>query len=424
MAAGVITVGGKKYAVGLYWEVSDSRSAAKAARQAAQQPGSKSDFYCIRPGNAKGRAPQFGLGEGQLGHAWNMPTAAATLANRQPGSWSGVFMVPEGVWFIEVRDDLIAPEGDVLFADEAEAMTRLQEVSARGGLERIYAPPSWAIPGAEASSLPSLLSGKGDARLQPVKIPRKLIMGVLAGIIALVVLGTAAMFIMSMREQQAEEEMLLEQQRQQEELRRQGEERARLEEEERQRRLQQQAFQMPSYQRVWEQAPHPIDWLKACRAAMEKIPISALGWDIAGVSCSGNQLHVSWTRTTGPADVPPGATVEPGLRGASRYVDLPEIPARGAQQLWPTDAINLYIMHNDWKADIANMPDEQLPNLPDGQQAPPPPWAKRSVRWNVPLAPWTLKGPLVDLPGFMLQNLVWSRDGNWQMEGVLYEQRK
>lgn len=424
MTAGVITVGGKKYAVGLYWEVSDSRSAAKAARQAASQSANKADFYCVRPGNTKGRAPQFGLGEARLGHAWNMPTAAATLANRQPGSWSGVFMVPEGVWFIEVRDDLIAPEGDVLFADEAEAMTRLQEVSARGGLERIYAPPSWAIPGAEASSLPSLLSGKADVRLQPVKIPRKLVIVILGAVLGLAALGGIGIVIMNMRAAEEEARMIEEQQRQAEQMRRQAEERARLEEEERQRQLQQQTFQMPTYQRVWEQAPDPILWLKACRQAMEEVPISPLGWDISSVSCSGAQLQVGWTRTQGPAAIPPGAEIDPTLRSASRVINLPTLPARGPQQLWPPEAINLYILHNDWQASISNIPDDPPPTLPSGQSAPPPAWTRRSVNWDVPLAPWTLKGPLVDLPGFTLQTLVWSREGNWQLEGTLYEQRR
>ncbi len=424
MTAGVITVGGKKYAVGLYWEVSDSTNAARAARQAAAQSEPKADFYCVRAGNNKGRAPQFGLGDEKLGHKWGMPTAAATLANRQPGSWAGVFVVPEGVWFIEVRDDLIAPEGDVLFADEAEAMGRLQETSARGGLERIYAPASWAIPGAEASSLASLLSGKADVRLTPVKIPKKVIMAGMAAAAAMVVLILVIIVIMNMREAEQERQQAEERAQQAEMMRRQSEEKARLEEEERKRRLQQQALQAPTFQRTWEQIPLPLVWLNGCRTAMEEIPVSPLGWDLVSLRCTGNQVFATWNRVQGPADILPGMEIDASLRSATRVVNLPQLEPRGDTQLWPGEAISLYILRNDWQAEISYIGDDPQPVLPDGQKVPPPPWVKRSVRWTVPLSPWTLKGPLVDLPGFVIQNLTWSRDGSWQIEGVLYEQRK
>lgn len=364
MAAGVITVGGKKYAVGLYWQVTDTTNAAKAARAAAQQPGAKADFFCVRPGNNKGRFPQFGLGDTQSGHAWNMPTAAATLANRQPGSWAGVFIVPEGVWFVEVRDDLIAPEGDQMFADEAEAMIRLQEVTAQGGLEKIYAPATWAIPGAEASSLPSLLSGKADVRLQPVKVPKKLVIGILGTVVVLGAVYGAWSYYTSWQE---EAEMAAQQQRmrqQAESMRQQEDERRRREEAERQRQLQLQAMQMPTFQRSWELAPKPLDWLNACRKAFENVQVAPLGWSINGVICSGNQVAASWTRTSGPAVIPQGAEVDPSLRAATAHYSLPDVPARGRELLWPPEAINLYILTNDWQASVTPMPNEVPPPCP------------------------------------------------------------
>lgn len=424
MAAGVISVGGKKYAVGLYWQLSDSTNAAKAARAAAVQPGSAADFFCVRPGNNKGRAPQFGLGEAKQGHAWNMPTAAATLANRQPGSWAGVFTVPEGVWFVEVRDDLITPEGDVMFSDEAEAMVRLQEVTAQGGLEKIYAPATWAIPGAEASSLASLLSGKTDVRLQPVKVPKKLILGILGTVAVVALLGTAYSYYAAWQEEAEMTRMAEESRRTAEQRARQEEERRRREEEERQRQLAEQAAQLPSYQKTWESMPRPLDWLRACETAFAKVQLAPLGWQISAVSCAGSAVSASWTRASGPAVIPEGATLDPGLRTASASFPLPPVKPRGQEKLWPTEAINHYILNNDWQADITPMPVQAPPPLPNGQQVPPPPWQTRQVRWSVGLSPWLLKGPLVDLPGFVVQNLVWSQDGTWQIEGTLYEQRK
>lgn len=424
MSAGVITVGGKKYAVGLYWQVSDTANVAKAARAAASTTGVTADFFCVRQGNNQGRAPQFGLGETRLGHAWNMPTAAATLANRQPGSWSGVFMVPEGVWFIEVRDSLIAPEGDLIFADEAEAMVRLQDTTARGGLEKIYAPATWAIPGAEASSLASLLSGKAESRLQPVKVPKKLILSI-AGIIGFLVIAGMGWSYYSQWAEEAEMQRMAEEGRRAAQQRvAQEEERRRREEAERQRLLQEQASQMPTFQRTWEVAPSPIEWFNACRQAFEKVELAPLGWTITSVTCSGSQVVASWARSVGPAVIPPGAELDPNLKVASASYSLPDVKSRGSEPLWPSEAINLYILNNDWQADITPMPVQTPPPMPNGQRVPPPPWQQRQVRWTVQVSPWLLKGPFVDLPGFVIQNLVWARDGSWQIEGMLYEQRK
>ncbi len=433
MATGVITVGGKKYAVDLYWQVSELLNApAKAAKMAATQSGSKADFFCVRSGSTQGRVPQFGLGEKALGHEWNMPTAAASLANHQPGSWAGVFSVPEGVWFIEVRDDLIAPDGDHLFADEAEAMSRLQETSAMGGLERIYAPPSWAIPGAESTSLTSLLSGRSDCRLRPVKLPPKLVYG-LAGVAATLVLGTfLTLYLIQRSEDAALEAELLQQQQQQELQKKDQEERKRREEELRRQKeeeqtreqMKQRVLQMPTYQRVWEMQPKVLAWLKACQKTFDKVEVAPLGWSLTSASCSGRQVLASWTRTTGPADVPSGAEIDVSMRTATASFPLETLPVRGAEPLWPSQGVVLYALHNDWQADLSPLPDDALPPLPNGQQVPPPPWQKRKVSWKVPLAPWNLQGPLVDLPGLMLDTLSWQQDGSWQMEGVLYEQRR
>lgn len=425
MPAGVITVGGKKYAVGLFWQVSDTRALGRAARQAAKQPGSESDYYSLRAGNpAKGRVPQFGLGESRIGHKWNMPSAASALANRQPGSWAGVFMVPEGVWFIEVRDDLIAPEGDQLLADEAEAMSRLQEASARGGLERIYAPPAWAIPGAESSSLPSLLAGRTDGRLQPVTIPRKVLLIGLGVVLVLVLLVGGLLYFLHIKEMERQQEEAQAAQQQIEASRREEEERAKKEEEDRQKQEREQALALPQYQRIWEAMPTAVEWMKSCGEAMEKVVISPLGWEISSAACSGTTLQVSWRRTTGPGMLIEGATMDAGMNGASQTIELPKREPRGKEFLWPPEAFKLYYLYNDLKIDIGELPDEETPTSASGRKLPPPPWKKRRFQMSSEILPWNLKGPLVDFPGLIIHSLTWSAGGVWQIEGVVYEQRK
>ncbi len=119
MGAGVVTVGRRQYAVGLYWENSPSGRVAQAAREAARHPGQQADFYALRAGTKDGRVPQFGLGQASAGHKAGMAVFAACLANQQPGSWAGAFRLRDGVVVVIVRDDLIVPDGDQYFVNES-----------------------------------------------------------------------------------------------------------------------------------------------------------------------------------------------------------------------------------------------------------------------------------------------------------------
>src|ERR1700692_2487015 len=121
MGAGVVTVGRRPYAIGLYWENSPSGRVSQAAKEAAKQPGQQAAFYAARAGSKGGRIPQFGLSPSGAGHKIGMPVFAACLANQQPGSWAGAFRLRDGVVVTVVRDDLIVPDGDQFFTNDSEA---------------------------------------------------------------------------------------------------------------------------------------------------------------------------------------------------------------------------------------------------------------------------------------------------------------
>ena len=91
MASGVVTVGRRQYASGLYWENSPSGRISQAAKEAAHRPGQQADSYAVRSGNKGGRVPQFGLSQFVTGHKAGMPVLAGCIANQQPGSWAGGF---------------------------------------------------------------------------------------------------------------------------------------------------------------------------------------------------------------------------------------------------------------------------------------------------------------------------------------------
>src|SRR6202042_3954113 len=190
MGAGVATVGRRPYAVGLYWENSPSGRVSQAAKEAARQPGQQAEFYAVRAGNKSGRTPQFGLSPTGVGHKIGMPAFAACLANQQPGSWAGAFRLREGTVVTVVRDDLIVPDGDQFFVDEAEARDRLLQEIGFGGLQRIYAPEAWAIPSADTMPVSLLINDVADVKLRPIRIPKLyLVLGAVGISLAILALG-------------------------------------------------------------------------------------------------------------------------------------------------------------------------------------------------------------------------------------------
>src|SRR5262245_10038588 len=202
MASGVVKVARRSYAVGLFWQPSPSGRVAQAAREAALQPGQKADYYCVRAANKSVTVPQYGLGQSAQGHKVGMPTLAASIANVQPGSWAGAFRLREGTWVVVIRDDLVAPDGDILFESDDAARERLLQEISLGGVQRIYAPDAWSIPGSDPTPLQLLLQDRSDGRLQPVNLPMRLV--VFAGMgVALVVIA-----IVMALQYQAEQERL------------------------------------------------------------------------------------------------------------------------------------------------------------------------------------------------------------------------
>src|SRR5580698_774350 len=188
MGAGVVTVGRRPYAVGLYWENSPSGRVAQTAKEVASQPGQQADFYAVRGSGKTGRVPQFGLGQTNAGHKPGMPVFAGCLANQQGGSWAGAFRLREGVVVTVVRDDLIVPDGDQFYLNESDARDRLLQEIGFGGLQRIFAPEAWAIPGADSMPISLLLDERRDVRLRLITIPKRVIIGGGLAIAALVLI--------------------------------------------------------------------------------------------------------------------------------------------------------------------------------------------------------------------------------------------
>jgi hypothetical protein len=419
MAAGLVTVGRHRYAVGLYWENSPgSGRVAQIAKEAAKQPGQQADFYVVRPGNKDGRIPQFGLCSSEAGQSAGMPVLAACLANQIPGSWAGAFRLNEGVVIIVVRDDLIVPDGDLFFREESEARDRLIQEIGFGGLQATYAPEAWSIPGADTIPLTLLLNDQTEIQLQRVSVPPKVkIMVVGAAAAFILILG----FIWYMQEKSGERTSLL---LQQEALVR-AQQSANLPS------FMQQPPPEPKYERNWEGAPPVLAIVNACHDGLALVPSAVSGWTLASLTCNGSSLALSWSRGKGETAPPSGASVDDSGATATKSVSLPPLDRRGAESLKNIEEITSRYLFQNWPGSISRAPDDPLPAPPPGYTGPwnppPAPWVKRSFTLSVPELPGALPGIIGDLPGAIINNMRFTPGGSsgaWVVEGVIYENRK
>ncbi len=418
MGAGVATVGRRKYAVGLYWQPSPSGRVAAAAKEAATQPGQQAEFFAVRSGVKGGRVAQFGLGQEQSGHKRGMATLAATLANRQPGSWAGAFKLLEGIVVVVVRDDLIAPDGDQIYIDEAAARDRLIQEVTLGGLQRVYAPEAWSIPSAETLALPFVLQNRGDCPLQPVTLPRSFVIGVvMLGV--LVVGGLAgAWWYQDMQEKEEQERQVrlqaMAEQRRIETLKTGGSGRV--------------GITYPPPRRYWEEEPLPLPLVEACRTALTQGPQVVLGWRLTTVNCTRGGLGLVWNREPGFTKPMNEAAIDATGNSASRSIPLPMLPNRTQENLLdPNDITQRYLAQN-WNGTVTRLPDDPPPPRPENVppedwQPPPAPWIKRGFNLTLTDLPGELPQYFSNVPGVIIKTLT-NQGGSWMVEGVIYENRK
>lgn len=421
MTVGVVTIGRRQYASGLYWENSPSSRISQAAKEAARQPDNGSDFYAARVGDKKGRVPQFGLAEETEGFKGGLPSLAGCLANQQPGSWIGAFTFHEGTAVVIVRDDLIVPEGDLFFEDESEARDHLYQEMGVGGFQKIYAPEAWGIPGADTMPLSLLLNDSTDVKLSTVVMSSQAKAGILIGLGFLAIVLAVGWLIQSQR---AEKEAL------------------RIQNMEAMKRMQaaaakiipiQQKVEYPPPVRHWENEPKPLLLVEACKKALEGVKVGLAGWRVVTISCSPTALSVRWARTNGIAEVPKDASVHDSGKQAGKSVAFQGLEPRGAEELGGKEEVTRRYLTQNWPGTIRREPDDPPPKPPRnhrGEWNPPQtPWVKRSFTFKVPMLPWIIPEFFSDLPGVTIKSMTMAGDGSrpnstWIVKGVIYENRR
>lgn len=186
----IISVGGKQYAIGLFWQpLPGGRQQLPFIERTARSLIGGAQFYCIKTGGTG----QFGLGFSKKGHRGNLPVATVSVASalKDKPSTLAVFRVKEGWWLIVVRNNLILPEDDFLFEKEDEAKKAFSDLLPLPDWGYKIAPASWQIEGTQDIELSKLL----ERTIRPVLLQSLAPKNILFIAALLIGLGIAGYFL-------------------------------------------------------------------------------------------------------------------------------------------------------------------------------------------------------------------------------------
>lgn len=162
MAAGVITINRKKYAVGLFWQpLPVGQNPFNFSKQLAKKIPGKIKFYTDFKS-------MVGIGSRIQGHHRGMKIAAVELMDyfSEYNSFLAEFFTPQGFWIIGVRNNIIV--FDQLFLSEANAKQEFAKLVGLPDWDVVIASGSWNIPRAEEKTLNDIITGHSKPYLNPV----------------------------------------------------------------------------------------------------------------------------------------------------------------------------------------------------------------------------------------------------------------
>ncbi len=167
-----ISIGRRKYAVGLVWQpLGVGYIARNYAHQLARSMDKKFNLY------SEYRA-MVGLGASRLGLRPGMPSAAAGVVDAfsEFSSFLAVFRVDSGFYLVAVRNGIILQ--DTLFDNESAARGRYVELSQIPDWGAFFAPGSWAMPRAVERRIDDVMAGRSRGVLHRISRMRANILSV------------------------------------------------------------------------------------------------------------------------------------------------------------------------------------------------------------------------------------------------------
>ncbi len=276
----VISVNGKSYAVGLFWQpVQVEQEYLKEINVAVQTVVIGANLYCLK----KGTASQYGLGYTSYGQKVGMLAGASGIASalRDKSSAVCVFKIPEGYWFITIRNNLILSEEDTVYTSEDEAKEAFNSMLSIPDWGYKIAPSEWNIEDTKEIPVAELLSKGQAVELKSIE------KGSLRKIIIFLILGVlGAYYYYDMQQKKLEEERLARE-------RRMAAAKKKLEEAAKP--------PPPPPPAPWESLTDITDMAKKCTILIVNSTSTIPGWDLKDSVCMEKNLKSNWRRGYGTA---------------------------------------------------------------------------------------------------------------------------
>jgi len=290
-------VRGVTYATSLFWQpLRNSDDPYTEIIEASENILEGADLFALR----KGKSPQFGLCISSQGYKRGMRAAAIGVMNALPDASSllAVFKVPNGWWYVCIRNDIILADGDILFFDEQEAKDQFTSMLAVPDWQYKIAPQEWNIEDAKQVDIDKFLVTSSKDALQKVHALRGtklLIVLTVSAIASIWLLSTVVSLIFSAKPQKpivapvAIKTV--------------------------------KAPVAPPEPKPWESLRRPDQMLSFCYQGVQQlVGISTPGWRIGGITCSPQSLVTSWRMEIGRLSWIDKALETSGVPFASRSI--------------------------------------------------------------------------------------------------------
>lgn len=393
---GVLSVGKKRYAIGLIWvptRVGEKmKSHAEAAGKIARGMKQIEVEYSLVAGSLNDDL--IGFGAKDLGHARGMPSLVKSINVATAGSkWLiAIKAEAENLWWVgSVRDDVVFL--DRIFSSDEEAMIAFSDAMAAPGWNTIIAPAEWNIQG----SLPFLGQNhlaKSDARLR-VFDPVKAYGGRVAAVVVLGagIAGGVAYYVNEQRKFEAE----------------QAEMRARIE----------RAITLEPADHPWFARPTITGFLEQCADQIQKSVVLVAGWENQIFTCTADRNKgsvvtgwsrsggtIAWMRASLPAGYP-ALRVGPNMDSVTveRSFDVDLVTSDSLDEPWSRDMIESRLAERFQARNITHtMRFIQDPRPPETNAL----FNRHDVQIQGEMAPVEIVPLLEDIPALIPQTLTYN----------------
>ncbi len=289
--------GGVEYATSLFWQSLQNQDAPQAEIiESSQGVLEGADLYCIK----KGKTPQFGICVSTDGYKAGMSAGAigiATALSDQP-SFVAVFKVPNGWWYVCVRDDVILANGDMLYLHEEDAKKQFMSMLMVPDWKLKIAPPEWNIEDTLYPDLEELLARGSKTKLQKINTKGKMFYAI-AGAGAFVVLYVLYQIFMSLFASTPTAPVVIPV-----------------------KPKVVKTQEVPPEPKPWENLQDPTEILVQCHdRILDLVQIMPPGWKISPVVCNSGGANTSWSRVFGRISIADKALNASGLNFSARSID-------------------------------------------------------------------------------------------------------